>query len=446
MASYKKRLMEQRSRRIQRDIASREIEEDARESALVEIKAPVIVSKPEPPAKNTPTLDMLLQEPSQEEANLEICGSGVNSFDSSVNWDALAYSMSGSLSVANEVSSQQIGFAPEATSHGQDGRNQFQPSDNTIPEHEPVSVPSPQKHYPVLARIEQIKRQHDEKMAKIRVEIPVAVEQSETSQIEFAPDDEFNDPVTNSPSEEENRPLSPNSINDYLSPKSTKTSMSEAVQKHIDAMKHELEKEMFQEQHIEEGFEPRKFSSSKSPASQHSKRFNFDATSRSKKSTKDLMLKNMELEQEMEQIRALSPRSPDSWSSPRSPLSRKALDQQDVSSPVRSPMNRAHSRNIIYGSAGSPRSRDQKSLPESKCILNVEIPTSPISSPRRLTRTHNSPMPMMARSKISPRNERVTGTRVSDLLQEVKGFLAENDRARERIARDMDAMQAMHNC
>lgn len=73
------------------------------------------------------------------------------------------------------------------------------------------------------------------------------------------------------------------------------------------------------------------------------------------------------------------------------------------------------------------------------CVLKVEIPTSPISTPRRTARSTTSSSPKST-LMLSPKGERAQ-TRVSDLMEEVKGFLAENDRQRERIARDMEALQ-----
>lgn len=238
--------------------------------------------------------------------------------------------------------------------------------------------------------------------------------------------------------------MSPNSIesNDYLSPKTTKASMSDAVQRHIEAMKRQIEKEMMNnEQHS-------KFTPKSTSSQQGSNRFNFDSPSQPSKrkslkpSTEDLMLNNLQLEEEMEQIRALSPRSPDSWSSPRSPLSTRFGDHR-VSSP-RSP------RVLSPKSPKSPRNSYTPSFMRSndrKLGLNVEIPVSPISTPRRTLRSTNSSSPKSSRLALSPRSpteERVR-TRISDLMAEVKGFLAENDRARERIARDMNAMQTMHD-
>ena len=136
---------------------------------------------------------------------------------------------------------------------------------------------------------------------------------------------------------------------------------------------------------------------------------------------------------EMKKIRALSPRSPESWSSPRSPPSKTFGDQ--VSSPL---------------SIRSQRDKDGYFSPSfskmntNNSVLGTENPTSPV---RRLSQ-FASPVcptssPLIRTSYQSPGKTRAR-TRVSDLMEEVKGFLAENDKARERIAADMDAMQAFH--
>jgi hypothetical protein len=523
IATYKQRLMEQRSRRIQRDIEARERDGDIqinepgdinpvsaktnharaepqhgrgqRDVAAKKREGAIQISEPakikpmsakmnhariepphvqgpakEPPA-NVPTIDMIMNETTQEETNLDICDSGANSFDSSVNWDALAYSMSGSMSM-NEVQAPQPHDAlPEikqpdpvdnkTSSLMKMAQAQMQRSAESTGKSMPVvPAPSPQHQYPVMTRIDEIKKQHDEKMAQLRMKSAKGVHQTETYESD-APDDECgttNKTMLNSPSQEENRPMSPNSIesNEYLSPKSK--SMSHAVQKHIEAMKQQIEKEMVNnERH-----------SKNTPKSTSSKQgsniFNFDSPSRPsrkkslKPSTEDLMLNNLQLEEEMEQIKALSPRSPDSWTSPRSPFSTRFGDH-DVSSP-RSP------RVLSPRSPRSPRNKYTPSFMRSNernLGLNIEIPVSPISTPRRTLRSTTSSSPKSSRLAMNPRSpttlsprsptalnprspteERVR-TRVSDLMAEVKGFLAENDRARERIARDMSAMQAMHN-
>lgn len=116
---------------------------------------------------------------------------------------------------------------------------------------------------------------------------------------------------------------------------------------------------------------------------------------------------------EMEKIRALSPKSP---LSTRSKTYTPANHER--SSPLPSPSWRM----------GSPRSYAD-SL-NRKYGLKVDVPDST-----------KSPSGWSSRSTLNTREQR-TRTRVSDLMEEVKGFLAENDRARERIARDMDALHA----
>ena len=104
--------------------------------------------------------------------------------------------------------------------------------------------------------------------------------------------------------------------------------------------------------------------------------------------------------------------------------------------------------NIAPSYAESPKNKDRDFMPSylrnngNKCVLKVEIPTSPISTPRRTARSTTSSS-SKSTPMLSPMGERAR-TRVSDLMEEVKGFLAENDRQRERIARDMDMMQALH--
>jgi hypothetical protein len=72
--------------------------------------------------------------------------------------------------------------------------------------------------------------------------------------------------------------------------------------------------------------------------------------------------------------------------------------------------------------------------------LKVEIPVSPASPPAIKSWSATSSSTMISKSNPNPQEERVR-TRVSELMAEVKGFLAENDRARQRIARDMEALQ-----
>lgn len=82
MVSYKKRLMEKRARRNQRDFASKEREENVQEQVAAE---ETVKSASGRRASQNKSLDMKLQKPGQEESNIDICASGVNSFDSSVN-------------------------------------------------------------------------------------------------------------------------------------------------------------------------------------------------------------------------------------------------------------------------------------------------------------------------------------------------------------------------
>ena len=443
MSSYKKRLMEQRSRRIKREFASNGEEEGDVPQGVPSL--PIKESRKTNPAPD----NMLTQEPSQEEANLDTCASGT-SFDSSVNWDALAYSMSGSMSM-NGVQAPQHNVEPT----------------NIKPPEPIAAAPSPKNQHLVMGRIEQIKKQHDQKMAQLRMVNPDTVYQPDGNR--DAPDDECHGNVTiRSPSQEENRPLSPNSVdsNDYLSTKSTRTSMSPTVQKCIEAMKHQIENEMVNnERHHEFRPDARKSNCTNSPGSsrQHSNRFNFERSYRpspKKPSTEDLMMNNLMLEEEMEHIRALSPTNLPSPKSPiSSPRSRKHFSQQGVSSPLspKSPRSNLYGdykgvRSPFSPNVGSPRkNQDRDHTPSylrnhgGKCVLKVEIPTSPISTPRRTARLNASPK--KSKSVLSPHspNDNRVRTRVSDLMEEVKGFLAENDRARERIATDIAAMQAMHN-
>ena len=135
-------------------------------------------------------------------------------------------------------------------------------------------------------------------------------------------------------------PLSPNSIdsNDFLSHKTTNTSISSTVQVHIEAMKRQIVKEMMNnERHHDVRIDFGESSGMKSPGSsrQRPNRFNFDRQSPKKPSTEDLMLNNMMLEEEMEHIRALSPTNLPSPKSPiSSPRSRKQFNQHGMSSPL----------------------------------------------------------------------------------------------------------------
>ena len=152
---------------------------------------------------------------------------------------------------------------------------------------EPIVSPRSKMQYPVMDRIEQIKEQHDKKIAEIRmVENSEIVPMSATST--DAPDDERG--------EEENTPMSPNSTSsECLSPKS-KAALNTAIHQHIREMKQQIATEMSNnERH-------------KSPASTSSRRssqFNFDAIPRlSPKSpqfksptNEELMLRNAEIEE-----------------------------------------------------------------------------------------------------------------------------------------------------
>ena len=155
---------------------------------------------------------------------------------------------------------------------------------------EPIVSPRSKMQYPVMDRIEQIKEQHDKKIAEIRM-----VENSETVPMSAtstdAPDDERG--------EEENTPMSPNSTSsECLSPKS-KAALNTAIHQHIREMKQQIATEMSNnERH-------------KSPASTSSRRssqFDFDAIPRhspkspqfkSPKSptNEELMLRNAEIEE-----------------------------------------------------------------------------------------------------------------------------------------------------
>ena len=451
ISTYKKRLMEQRSRRIKREFASKgEENEDIP-------KIPHITEQKEREEshKTNPVPDTLLREPTHEEANLDICVSGT-SFDSSVNWDALAYSMSGSMSLNGVQASQQNDIVSEAPRH--ETAKAISPESTSV-------APSPKNQYQAMGRIDQIKKQHDQKMAQLRMGSLDTAHQPDRNR--DAPDDECDGNNTiHSRSQEENMPLSPNSIdsNDFLSHKTTNTSISSTVQVHIEAMKRQIVKEMMNnERHHDVRIDFGESSGMKSPGSsrQRPNRFNFDRQSPKKPSTEDLMLNNMMLEEEMEHIRALSPTNLPSPKSPiSSPRSRKQFNQHGMSSPLspKSPSSHLYGNfNGIKGPftlpIGSPKkNQDKDYTPEyyrnhqGKCVLKVEIPTSPISTPRRTARLTTSPK-MMSRSVLSPRSpsDNRTRTRVSDLMEEVKGFLAENDRARERIATDLAAMQAMRN-
>jgi hypothetical protein len=183
-------------------------------------------------------------------------------------------------------------------------------------EPEPVVATSP-----VMDRIEQIKKHHDEEIAKIRTESPSKPGYHADPD---APEDEcYGDITMNSPSEEENQPIYPNqekfqSNVDYSSPKSTKSPMSESnVQTRIDLIKqhvklnseHSSEDVGRDEQHIAECVGLWKLNSKKfekvkgntpATARQSTNRFNFDVSAQPSPrnaSTEDLMLRNLELEQ-----------------------------------------------------------------------------------------------------------------------------------------------------
>lgn len=144
----------------------------------------------------------------------------------------------------------------------------------------------------------------------------------------------------------------------------------------------------------------------------------------------------------MKQLRMLSPKSSDSWSSPLSARSKRYM--------VGDLKGTSPSSNSSYW--GSPRvyayandkarhfTSSQFRSNEREYDLTVEIPVSPASPPAIKSWSTTSSSTMISKSNLNPQEERVR-TRVSELMAEVKGFLAENDRARQRIARDMEALQ-----
>ncbi|KAL3790757.1 hypothetical protein HJC23_010036 [Cyclotella cryptica] len=473
VASYRKRLLEQRSSRsFQSDLKSNNLKSEDGGS----LDEPWHVKNEQTPASSVPDLDTLLQESNallqeanHDEAILDSCGSGVDSFDSSVNWDALAYSMSGSLSVQEQHRPQNHdiileGKMPLPVDGGMEEHDQDIPDQMSSPRNHEIECPEPvpvEANPPIMNRIEQIKKRHDEEIAKIRTESP---SKSGHHLDADAPEDEcFGGMSMNSASEEENQPISPNQEKfrtnaDYSSPKSTKSTMSESnVQKRIDFIKQQAslnsetssENVGRDEQHIAECVGLWKINSKKfekvcgntPAASRQSTRFNFDVSKKPSPknvSTEDLMLRNLELEQEMNQLRMLSPKSAESWHSPSSVRSKRyATGDLQGTSPLSNPLSYlgspkayANARHYTSPKLGS-NARDYD--------LKVEIPVSPASSPALNSLSVTSPSTMMSKSNLTPQEERVR-TRVSELMAEVKGFLAENDRARQRIARDMEAL------
>lgn len=329
VAQYKKRLLEQRSRRMHRDLksSSRESDDGSSGRSFENVEKPMTPelgmkpqeSKQPPPSMDVPTLDTLIQAASQDEANLGICSSGMDSFDSSVNWDALAYSESMSVSdhrgsTLNESSSAAAGQVSAKVDILSPVNEQPHPSidlSNKSNQQPEFKVPSPVDHTALLGRIEEIKKRHSEEMIKIQMESPKAASQLEAD----APDDEcYNGTMVNPASEEENQPLSPNSMNECSSSTTNSPTHESNIQRRIELMKQEVEKNADNmmvdldnnELHLNECVGLFKLNSKKfekvmanTPAStrQSASRFNFDRSPKSAASTKDLMLRNLELEQ-----------------------------------------------------------------------------------------------------------------------------------------------------
>lgn len=196
-----------------------------------------------------PTLDQALaggREPMEalpcEEEGLS--GSGGNSFDSSVNWDALAYSMSDNFSLNDAVTETSANFKQEPKLPKP--RLVAGPLTSTNVESEEGASQYGLSHLPVVKipmkdRIEQIKKRHDEEMSKIRNESIMTLGKLAPSLNASAVGEQDNTTMR-ADSEEENRPTSPNSIREQQS--DVVTQPKSEVQQRLEMMREQHEKNM----------------------------------------------------------------------------------------------------------------------------------------------------------------------------------------------------------